>query len=188
MYKYFINPVETSRFIMDNFIVEDMVVCDCTVGNGNDTLLLANKVGVNGKVFGFDIQSIAIENTEELLKENNLIERVNLILDGHENLDRYIENQIDFFIYNLGYLPSGDKNIKTDLKTSLMGIKKSVELLKNNGLILVTCYRGHEGGLMEQLAIEEYFKSLDQKKYNVLEFNFINQKNNPPILYGLEKK
>lgn len=188
MYKYIINPVETAKQIMDIYIKEGMFVCDATVGNGNDTVLLAKKVGEEGQVIGFDIQEIAINNTMNILEKNNLNSRVNLILDGHENLDKYITNQIDFFIFNLGYLPSGDKNLVTDLETSLMGIKKSLELLKKNGLGLITCYIGHDGGLEEKEGIEEYLTNLNQKEYNVMEFNFKNQKNNPPILYAIERK
>lgn len=188
MYKHIINPVETAKKVMDYFLKEGMVVCDCTVGNGNDTIYLANKVGETGKVYGFDIQSLAINNTKNKLVDNNLINRVNLILDGHENLDQYIKSQIDFFIYNLGYLPSGDKELVTDLETSLLGIRKSLKLLKKNGLLLVTCYIGHEGGLEEKEGVESYLSNLNQKEYNVLEFNFKNQKHNPPILYGVEKK
>lgn len=29
--------------------------------------------------------------------------------------------------------------------------------------------------------------ALDQKKYNVLKYEFINQRNNPPVLFSIEK-
>lgn len=40
-------------------------VVDATCGNGHDTLLLAELVGVNGHVLGFDIQQLAIDATLE---------------------------------------------------------------------------------------------------------------------------
>ena len=98
-----------------------------------------------------------------------------------------LRKKIDFIIYNLGYLPKGNKNIKTNKNTTSVSLKKSLDLLNDNGIILITCYIGHEGGIEEKDAVEELLKGLDQKKYNVIKYDFINQKNFPPILYGVEK-
>lgn len=43
-------------------------VVDATCGNGHDTLLLAELVGVNGHVLGFDIQQVAIAATKTRLE------------------------------------------------------------------------------------------------------------------------
>ena len=53
-------------------------VIDATVGNGNDTLFLAQLVGESGKVFGFDIQEEAIERTKARLQEAKLADVVEL--------------------------------------------------------------------------------------------------------------
>lgn len=186
-YRYFINPVETVKIIMSYTVGEGDIVIDCTTGNGNDTLLLAKLVGAKGKVYGFDVQYEALKATKDRLEIEGLKERVVLINDGHENIDKYIFEEINFIVYNLGYLPKGNKEIKTKATTTLESIKKALFLLNNNGLLLVTCYTGHEGGRDEKNAVKDFLTSLNQKEYNVLEFNFINQKNNPPILYGVEK-
>ena len=74
----------------ENITKNDYVV-DMTVGNGNDTLFLAN---ISKKAFGFDIQDIAIKNTQELLKENNVVnyelfnvshDKINIILSKYKN-------------------------------------------------------------------------------------------------------
>lgn len=186
-FKYFINAVEVAKKIMNFHVQKGSKVLDCTVGNGNDTLLLAKLVGKSGKVYGFDIQSIALNITMEKLRKEGLNDRVVLVNDGHEKVDDYINEKLDFVIYNLGYMPRGNKKIKTRADTTLESIKKSLMLLKNNGLLLVTCYTGHEGGFEEWNTVKHFFQSLNQKEYNILEFNFINQKNNPPILYCVEK-
>ena len=186
-FRHFINPVETVKKIMFYSIKEGQVALDCTVGNGNDTLYLSKLVGENGKVYGFDIQSVALKITKQKLIEEGLEQRVKLINDGHENIDKYIYENIDFIVYNLGYLPKGDKTVKTNAITTLKSLEKSLILLKNNGLLLITCYTGHEGGEEEKSAVKNFLQSLDQKEYNVLEFSFINQQNNPPMLYGVEK-
>jgi len=186
-FRTFKNAVEIAKRIMDLTVKDGNIVLDCTVGNGNDTLHLAKLVGESGKVYGFDIQSIALNITKDRLIENELIDRVVLINDGHEKIDQYIHEQLDFIIYNLGYLPKGNKTIITNASTTLESVKKALQLLKNNGLLLIVSYTGHEGGKEEFNTLFDFFKTLDQKKYSVIEFNFINQKNDPPILFGLEK-
>lgn len=187
MYTYLKNNNQLVRHILNLFIEKDMVVCDCTMGNGNDTRLLSNLVGEKGRVYSFDIQKQAIDRTKESLVAHGNPENYKLILDGHENIDKYIRDQIDLFIYNLGYLPRADKKITTKPKTSIESMSKALKLLKNNGLLIVTCYTGHEGGLEEQLLVEDFLRTLDQRKYHVVKHDFINMKNNPPIVYCVEK-
>lgn len=187
-YKYIINPVDLAKKIMTAYLEEGMIVCDSTVGNGHDTLFLAKKVGQKGRVYGFDIQEEALKATQLKLEEEKLLDRVSLFLEGHENIDLKIEENLDLVIFNLGYLPKGNKSLITRGETSVTAIGKSLKLLKNNGLLLVTCYTGHDGGLEEKNQVEDFLSGLNQKEYNVLEFNFKNQKHCPPILYGVEKK
>lgn len=182
-----INTNTIVKELIINSVKEGSIALDCTVGNGHDTSLLAELVGDNGKVYGFDIQNKAIEITSDLLIKANLEDRVILIEDSHENIDKYIEEKLDFIIYNLGYLPSGDKSIKTNKESTIRSIMKSLILLNNRGLMAITVYVGHNGGLDEKNAIEELLRSLNQKEYNVLKYDFINQINNPPILYVLER-
>ena len=187
MYKYFSNSVNMAQKIMIDYVKEGDIVLDCTLGNGNDTLSLAKLVGKNGKVYGFDIQSIALKRTKEKLETKNLLDRVILIHDSHENIHKYIVDRPSFVIYNLGYLPGGDKKIVTNSTSTIKSLEKALKIMKSNGLLLITCYTGHSGGEGEKESVETYLKSLDQKDFNILKFTFINQKNNPPILYGVEK-
>ena len=63
---------------------------DATTGNGYDTLKLAQLVGSTGEVFAIDIQSKAIENTKELLSENQLEETVHLFEGCHSKFDDFL--------------------------------------------------------------------------------------------------
>lgn len=186
-YKKIVNTNWIVRDLINRHVKQGNVVLDCTVGNGNDTVILAELVGPEGIVYGFDIQDLAIERTKNNLIEKNLIDRVKLIKDSHKNIDNYIEEKLDFIIYNLGYLPKGNKTIKTKKESTILSIKKALELLNKSGIILITVYLGHEGGIEEKEGIEQLLSSLNQKEFNVLKFDFINQINNPPVLYGVEK-
>lgn len=187
-YKYIHSVLNISKAIMDSVIDKDDYVIDATVGNGKDTLYMAKLVGNRGKVYGFDIQKIAIERTKEKLINEGLYRQVELINTGHEHMDMYINEKVKLIVFNLGYLPGGNKNIITKPDTTIQAIKKSLNLLIDNGILLITSYIGHIGGIEEKNAVEEFLQKLDQKEYNVLQFKFINQINNPPILYGVEKR
>lgn len=187
-YKYIHSVLNISKAIMDSVIDKDDYVIDATVGNGKDTLYMAKLVGNRGKVYGFDIQKIAIERTKEKLINEGLYRQVELINTGHEHMDMYINEKVKLIVFNLGYLPGGNKNIITKPDTTIQAIKKSLNLLMDNGILLITSYIGHIGGIEEKNAVEEFLQKLDQKEYNVLQFKFINQINNPPILYGVEKR
>lgn len=187
MYKYFNNTTSIVKELIKKKVKEDSIVVDATVGNGYDTLLLAELIGVNGKVYGFDIQKSAVDITKQRLLEKKLSERVSLLNDGHENIDKYVLENVDLIVFNLGYLPGGNHDIVTKTETTIVALEKSLELLKGNGLLLVTIYIGHKEGKIEKEYINKYFSGLNQKKFNVLKFEFINQINNPPLLYGVEK-
>ena len=61
---------------------DKLTVVDATAGNGYDTLFLSELN--NTFVYSFDIQEIAVEKTDKLMKENHR-ENYKIILDGHEN-------------------------------------------------------------------------------------------------------
>ena len=49
------------------------------------------------------------------------------------------------------------------------------------------CYPGCESGKKESEELDRYLKTLDQKKYSVITYKFINQINNPPFIYAVER-
>ena len=174
------------RFISSALKSGDVAV-DATTGNGNDTIFMAELVGDTGKVYAFDIQQKALEETRIKLSNQHLLHRTELIHSGHENIDDYIKEEVAAIMFNLGYLPKGDHRIVTKAQTTIRGIEKSLVHLKNKGLLTVVIYYGHPGGLYEKEAILSYVKTLDQKLFSVLYMEFMNQANNPPLLIVIEK-
>lgn len=151
-------------------------VIDATAGNGNDTILLAQLVGPTGQVYAFDIQEQAILVTKKNLTSAKLESRVELIKDGHENLDAYITKKpVKLVMFNLGYLPKGDKKIVTKPATTLLAIKKSLSLLQNFGAVLLTIYTGHSGGLEEWQCIKSYLNTLPKEQFDVMLFKHLNR-------------
>lgn len=163
-------------------------VLDGTAGNGFDTQFLAECVGKTGKVFAFDIQEVALQNTAQRLAEQHLNDRVELILAGHERLDTFITKPIDAALFNFGYLPQGDKTITTLPETSLIAIKKTLQLLKNNGLLVTVIYHGHETGKHEKDILLSYAATLNCQQYKVAQYTWLNRPNCPPIVLAIEKR
>lgn len=168
------------------------IVIDCTIGNGHDTLFLAELVGPNGHVFGFDIQEKALKKTTARLKEHELLERVTLFQQGHENILSSIPSQhygqITGAIFNLGYLPGGDKTIVTKPQTTISAIKHLLQIMATGGIIVLIVYHGHPEGAVERDELLEFCMNLDQNHCHVLKYQFINQKNSPPFLIAIEKR
>lgn len=183
--------IEYSHDLLKTTITEGEVAIDATCGNGNDTLVLSHIVGKTGKVYAFDIQEQAIQNSKQLLAEHNR-NNVTFIHGNHADMNNYLpealKGKVGGAIFNLGYLPRSDKTIITKGETTIMALEAILAYLKKNGLIVIVIYHGHEGGQTEKKQVLEYAKSLDQKKYHVLMYRFINQKNNPPFIVAIQKK
>lgn len=186
--KYLTKVTDLNKVLLEDVIKEGDVVIDATMGNGYDTKYLAEKVGENGLVYSFDVQEEAIKSTKKRLEKADLIDRVNLILDGHQNMDMYVNKEVSCVMFNLGYLPRAKHQVITKPETTLEAIKKSLELLKPNGIVSIAIYTGHEGGMEECDEVFGYVSKLDQSEYSVLNCNFVNQINHPPRLIMIEKK
>lgn len=159
---------------------------DATMGRGNDTLTLCKLVGKKGKVLAFDIQSEALESTKKLLLDHKTYEVATLILDGHENMHKYAnEESIDCITFNFGYLPKGDHSICTKPKTSILAVQQALKLLKVGGVISLCIYHGGDTGFDEKNSLLSYIKTIDCHKYTVFMGDFINRPNNPPIFVGI---
>ena len=171
--------------ILDKVNLCNKTVIDATLGNGNDSLKILEKMH-GGKLYGFDIQKMAIENSEKLLNRKGF-ENYELIEDSHENIERYVEGEVELVIYNLGYLPRSDKKIVTKPKSTVESVKKAVSMLSETGIVIVVSYIGHEGSFEENSALEELLKNLDQHKYKVEKRQFFNQIHTPPIVYLISR-
>ncbi len=189
--KYLGNVVNAYKVIAKDYIKPGMTVVDATCGNGNDTLFLKSILNDTGKLYALDIQIEAVLRTKKLLNEHgyNEDETLSIMNRSHENFDFIPDGEcFDFVVYNLGYLPKGDKTITTQYKTTLMSLNSALSKLNSGGLVVVLCYRGHESGAEEAKYLEDYLSSLEQKAFDVCQLDFINQKNAPPIMWIIEKK
>ena len=180
------NSLGQSHDIIKSVVTPGDSVIDATAGNGNDTAFLAGLVGTSGRVYSFDIQQKALDKTKAKLECINLLDRVTLIHDGHENMDLYVKERVKAVMFNLGYLPGGDHSIGTKGRTTIEALEKAMGLIADDGIITVVIYYGGDSGFEEKNQVMDYLKTIDCKRFTVMMSNFINQVNCPPILICIE--
>lgn len=181
------NTLDITHMYIEKALKNGGNAVDCTMGNGHDTLFLAERVGENGHVTAFDIQSAAVENTARLLESHGLSDKVTLVHSGHEHLDEYVHTPVCAAMFNLGYLPGGDHNIATRSDTTICALEKCLTLLKPGGVLSVGIYYGGDTGFDEKNAVYDFLKTVDFKKYLLISHEYINRPNCPPIAVIIEK-
>ncbi len=159
---------------------------DATVGNGHDTLFLAQQVGPSGRVIGFDVQGAALEAARRRLDDAGLLPGVTLYQLGHEQLAETLpaawHGRVAAMTFNLGYLPGGDKGLITRAATTLPALRQALALLGQGGLLSLLVYRGHRGADDEAGAVAEWVSDLDVN-YRVAVYD-----SPGPLLYLIERQ
>ncbi|TCK03179.1 UNVERIFIED_ORG: putative rRNA methylase [Anoxybacillus amylolyticus] len=186
------NILPFARFLLDQAVNEGDIAVDATVGNGHDTVYLAQRVGDFGHVFGFDIQSEAITAASARLAKHGLCGRATLFERSHsellEALPADVHGRIAGAVFNLGYLPGGNKQIVTQPESTIEAVRQLLSVMKPGGVIVLVVYHGHPEGKRERDALLDYVRSLDQRRVHALKYEFINRQNNPPFLIALENR
>lgn len=180
-------PVALSHLFIRNFTRAGDLAVDATCGNGNDTLLLAELVGPGGRVWAFDIQQAATERTIARLSQAGLEGRVVTVHAGHESMTAHLTGPVNLVVFNLGYLPGGDRGLTTRPETTLSGLVQSLSILNPGGILLVTVYPGHDGALAEQLAVEEWAVGLDQRSFHSWRMGQVNAAAAAPYLLLVQR-
>ncbi len=177
---------------LDAQVHEGDLTIDATAGNGYDTAKLAERVGQTGKVIAIDLQQAAIDSTRQRLETAKLADRSELHCGDHaavlKQLSESYTAQASAITFNLGYLPGSDKAIQTCEQSTLPALEASAKLLQQNGLLLVTAYRGHDGGQAEADAVAKWMYSLREYNWQVESHEpIIKGDRVPPILWLARK-
>ncbi len=176
--------LDIAKSFVKECIREDGVVCDFTMGNGHDTEYLCSRVP-KGKVYAFDIQQRALENTSKLLSDKGYSNAI-LIKDSHANCLEYVKEKIDAGLFNLGFLPGGDHSLHTMRSSTLPAVKNAISLLRAGGTVVINVYPGHEEGALEGQMLTEYLSTLDKKLFCVSHFHLLNSPD-APFIIAIEK-
>jgi hypothetical protein len=161
---------------------------DSTCGNGKDSLKLAQLILKNdaGFLLGMDIQQEALNTTQNLLKrhlEPSLLQNVRLVLQSHDTFPEIVySKEIKLIVYNLGYLPGGNKSLTTQLETTIKSLQQALSLICKGGAISVTCYPGHPEGARELAELLSFAALLPCTEWTVSSHRTLNRTLSPELL------
>ncbi|MGL6074753.1 MAG: class I SAM-dependent methyltransferase [Fimbriiglobus sp.] len=136
-------------------------VVDATAGNGHDALFLYGLVCPPGElelgqVYIIDKQDEAIDSTKSKFMESGISRGIGLLCGCHaEWLKSLLDDntRVRAVMFNLGYLPGGDKAIITRAFTTRKAIRHAWAILEPDGILSIIAYRGHVGGPEEYSAV-----------------------------------
>jgi ubiquinone/menaquinone biosynthesis C-methylase UbiE len=144
------------------------IAIDATAGNGHDTCFLAESIGPAGCVYAFDVQPEALQRTASRLETRELRNVVYCEADHADMLSVLPDELLGYvraIMFNLGYLPGGDKRLTTSTSTTIRALSASVRLLQPRGVLTVLAYPGHPGGEDETRAVQEFLGTLDSAQF-----------------------
>jgi SAM-dependent methyltransferase len=149
---------------------EGDIAIDATCGNGYDTLFLS-QLDPCGMVVALDIQDEALQRTKALLSRvlpQERLARILLRCQCHTALSEVpLPKPPRLIVYNLGYLPGGNKGIVTRAETSVASLRAALSLLAPDGAISMVCYPGHPEGEREEKAILAFLQTLAVEVWSV---------------------
>lgn len=177
-----------AREMIEGAMSEGAVAVDATMGNGHDTQWLCELAGETGRVYAFDVQSEAVERTRERLREAGVEQRACLLCTGHEHMGECVPEKADAIVFNLGWLPGAEHGVTTQTPTTLQAVNAALDVLKEDGLMTICIYPGHEEGTRELHALLEWASGLDDKRYDAMLKIYVNQPNDPPQMLAIRKK
>ena len=158
----------------------DDFVIDMTCGAGHDTQFLSNLLS-EGIVYSLDIQEVALEKAKQLLGDSS---QVRFLHQSHsEPISLPLPIAPRLIVYNLGYLPGGDKSITTESESTLVSLNMASQLLNATGALSITCYPGHEEGLSEEQAVIAWARNLKPTEWRVCLHQWINRPRAPSFLW-----
>jgi len=181
-----------ARLLLEKAVSTGDYAVDATAGNGHDTLFLTKLVGEEGHVFSFDIQEQAINETKKRLQANDTDHLATLFLNSHDQLKELLpaecHGKVTGAVFNLGYLPGGDKQVVTMSHSTIAAIEQLLDIMAVEGIIVIVVYHGHPEGAIEKNELMKYVTNLPQDKTHVLHYGFMNQVNAPPFIIAIEKR
>ncbi len=181
------NPIlQLNHIFLQQIVQPGDTVIDATAGNGQDTLFLARLVAPRGMVHALDIQAEALEATKELVRSHSLEKYVTVHLMNHAGMAEVTEIAPRAVVFNLGYLPGGDKGIITETANTVHALSVAASMLSEGGVLSVVTYSGHAGGSEEEDAVANWCRSLN-RCWTVVSAGLENKGGNPPRLWLARK-
>ena len=184
-FSLFDSPIDLSHSFWEKLLCTSDKVIDATLGHGYDAMHVL-KLIPEGFLYGFDIQKEAIDSTN--MKLAPFFHNFKLFHQSHESFPHEIKKEsIKLIIYNLGYLPKGNKELTTQAESTKQSLNHALNLLCPSGAISIMIYTGHEAGEREEQVVLEWAHDLNKTDYLVTFHKLINR-HKAPALCVVQKK
>jgi tRNA1(Val) A37 N6-methylase TrmN6 len=186
-----ISLVNAAHDLIAGVVRSGDIAIDATVGNGHDTLFLAEQIAPSGHVYGFDLQQAAIDSTREKFRQSPLSNCLTLFRASHAEMDDKIpanlHGSISVIMFNLGYLPGSDKSVITLTDSTLAALNVTSRILAVNGIITLLAYPGHPGGDLETNQVKNWCEQLDTQQFEVSTIYSTEHQATAPRLFVIRK-
>lgn len=180
---------EQAHLLLRSWIKPGDIAVDATCGNGKDTALLVELCGA-GTVYACDIQQQALDSTRCHLEKTGSVSTVRFVQGCHSQWDQLLPSEhkgkIKIFVYNLGYLPHGNKALTTRAKTTIESVEQALDWVGAEAAILVVAYPGHSTGLEELEAFLEWCHGKLPKNWKTTAYKSSGRFKRGPELYWLQ--
>lgn len=187
----FQSHLDLAHLYWKNIIYPGDCVLDATCGNGHDTLVLARlllnscSTDLTSTLHAIDVQQGALDATRSLLN-SALPSSAMIHLKFHHRCHSLLPEEIPpdslrLIVYNLGYLPGGNKQQTTSTTTTLNSLRAALLLLKKGGCISVTAYPGHPEGKNEEEKLLQFCATLPPQEWSACHHRFCNRKDSPSL-------
>lgn len=178
-FSLFDSPIEMAFEFWTKLLSPHDIVIDATCGHGFDSQKVLSLIP-DGYLYGLDIQQSACQSTLNKLKP--YYSNFELFCQSHENFPEKIQPlSVKLIIYNLGYLPKGDKTLTTTKNSTIESLNQALKLLAPSGAISVMCYVGHNEGFEEEKEVVKWASSLDKTNYLVTYHQLMNRSKAPAL-------
>ena len=162
--------------ITRTYLQEGDTAVDATCGNGHDTLALAETVGKGGRILAVDLQESAIHASRQLLMTHG-IDNTAFVCGSFVHLSDYwhtfsetilaeTEAAPKVIVFNLGYLPGGDKQVTTRTQDTLLAVEQALSIVARGGIVTLVLYPGHEEGAREKAALLQFAEQLPASRFH----------------------
>ncbi len=163
---------------------------DATCGRGSDLFALADLLlfpPYTSKIFVYDIQKRALEIAKMRAKmwlSPHQMDRIIWLERCHSMLGKAeVDLAICLIVYNLGYLPGGNRELTSCAATTIESLKQATQILQPRGAISIMCYPGHFEGGKETSQVLEFAEQLSSENWRVSEYRHYDKPLAPCLIW-----
>lgn len=158
--------VQNSHEFLKEVLHPQAIVIDATLGAGKDSAFFLQQS--LSKLFCFEVDKTALEEGKQKIenvkaKRSKPVE-VSVLHRSHDQMFPLLaeyQGKVDAIVFNFGWYPGDPARSHTTARTSALGVKQALELLRVKGRMALVFY-SHEESNEEEIKVWEVLKEFEQ--------------------------